>query len=313
MRKLLLMTVVILIWAWATAGVASADNGPHGGYTPATDACAGCHRAHTAIGPQLLVELTTYDLCMTCHGSSATGAVTNVYDGVLEAAAGSNLGTPLNGGGFVNYHATGITSAHDVSNTITDAWGNGVDRGMEAAMAGGQGLDCASCHDPHGSTNYRILKLTVNGQAVTVTQVDEGAQIYDSEQWPANISNICAACHGAYHETAANVGSDTAGQIYGGGYTHRVDMAYNAGAYTGHPNPETTPLGGYTLPLADSGGGNLVACSTCHLSHGSSAAMSGYADGGPTGSGTLPGNTTAADSALLRLDNRAVCEVCHRK
>ena len=313
MRRVFSVAAVVCVLACVTAGMAFADNGPHGGYTPTTDACAGCHRAHTAQGPYLLVELSTYDLCMTCHGSSATGAVTNVYDGVLEATAGSNIGTPLNGGGFVNYQTVATTSAHDVLNTITDAWGNGVDRGMQAAMADGEALDCASCHDPHGSTNYRILKLTVNGQAVTVTQVDEGSQVYDSEMWPADISNICAACHGAYHETAPDVGSDSTGWMYGGGYTHRVDMAYNAGPYAGHPNPETTPLGGYTLPLAASGGGDLVACSTCHLSHGSSAAMAGYADGGPTGTGTLPGNTTAADSALLRLENRTVCEVCHRK
>jgi hypothetical protein len=27
----------------------------------------------------------------------------------------------------------------------------------------------------------------------------------------------------------------------------------------------------------------------------------------------LPGNTSATDSALLRLPNRGVCEVCHQK
>ena len=88
--------------------------------------------------------------------------------------------------------------------------------------------------------------------------------------------------------------------------THRIDMA-NA------PAVETVGFGGYKLPLAETGTQNRVVCQTCHLPHGTSAAMTGFADGGPTGSGTLPGNTTATDSALLRLDNRGVCEVCHQK
>ncbi len=307
MKKLILVTVVVLALALAMVGLTSANNGPHGGYTATTDACAGCHRAHTAAGPKLLIEDSTFALCMSCHGSTATGAVTNVNDGVLEAVAGSNTGTPLNGGGFTNYQTAATTSTHDVSETVTDAWGNGVDRGTLAALAAGEALGCASCHDPHGSPNYRIIKATINGNAVTVTQVDEGAQVYDAESWPADMSNVCAACHEAYHETAANVGSDTAGQVFGGGYTHRIDMPYN---YGGNANPETVGMGGYTLPL---GGTDLVVCNTCHLSHGTSAQMTGFADGGPTGGGTLPGNTTATDSALLRLDNRGVCEVCHQK
>ena len=42
--------------------------------------------------------------------------------------------------------------------------------------------------------------------------------------------------------------------------------------------------------------------------HGSSAAMTGITDGAG-----LPGETSATDSALLRLENRGICEVCHQK
>jgi len=248
---------------------------------------------------------------MSCHGNSATGSVLNVSDGVLEAVAGSNTGTALNGGGFDFYNAVATTSSHDVSGAVTGAWGNGVNRGVTGALAAGDALDCASCHDPHGSPNYRIIKGTVNGNATTVTQVDEGAQVYDAESWPANMSNVCASCHSAYHQTAAGVGSDAV-EAANGGYTHRVDMSY---VYGTNANPETvgyTDTGGTNVkvPLA---GADLVTCNTCHLSHGSSSAMAGYADGGPTGTGTQPGNTTAAGSALLRLDNRGVCEACHQK
>ena len=315
MKKFLLLLVLGLVLVLGTASMVSANAGPHGGYTATTDACAGCHRAHTATGPQLLVESSTYALCMSCHGTAGTGADTNVEDGFfLSSRSPSTDGTanttdnaPLLGGGFTNYGGFATTSNHDVSGTITDAWGNGGTRGVATALAASETLDCASCHDPHGSNNYRIIKETINGNPVAGAQVDEGAaKDYDDEDCPATMSNVCAACHTAYHVTTAGSGSDGA-MVATGGYTHRVDMPYTYGS---NVNPETPGWGGYTLPLADSGTGDLVACSTCHLSHGSSAAQGTNSEGatGPD----VPGGT-GDSSALLRLDNRGVCEVCHQK
>jgi predicted CXXCH cytochrome family protein len=316
MKKLIIVLVFTAALLLAFAGAVSANGGPHGGYTATTDACAGCHRAHTAVGPNLLVQTSTYALCMSCHSNAGTGADTNVEDGYfLSTRSSSTTGTanttdnaPLLAGGFARYKGNAVTSSHDATGASgRAAWGNGTsNRGVAVNITEVQ-FNCASCHDPHGSPNYRILKETVNGSAVTVAQVDEGAgKDYDTEQWGAGQSNICSACHGAYHKTAAGQGSTPDGTTY----THRVDMSY---AYGGNVNPETTGFGTLTLPLAQTGTANAVVCQTCHLPHGSSAAMTGIANGGPTGAGTVPGNTTAADSALLRLDNRAVCEVCHQK
>lgn len=49
------------------------------------------------------------------------------------------------------------------------------------------------------------------------------------------------------------------------------------------------------------------ACTTCHVSHGSNAEMTG------TSSGTFPypDGTTGASSRLLKVDNRGTCQVCH--
>ena len=66
MNRILLLTLVALVLAFATVGLASADGGPHGGYTATSDACAGCHRAHTAVAPKLLVD-TGLSLCQSCH------------------------------------------------------------------------------------------------------------------------------------------------------------------------------------------------------------------------------------------------------
>ena len=313
MKKYLWLLVLVMLLALGTVSLASANGGPHGGYTATTDACAGCHRAHTASGANLLIVTDTFTLCMTCHDSAGTGADTNVEDGLYTAArstttvgaANTTDGGDLLGGGFTNYLTVGVTSAHEVDGSSTNvAWGNGVARGAGAAITDAT-FTCASCHDPHGSTNYRILNTTINGNAVVVTQVDEGVQDYDDEDWPADMSNACVACHDSYHDNAlAKDGTSD---------THNVDMAFDAGINLGVDNPETLGYLTYYLPLADTGVTDIVTCNTCHLSHGSSAAMTGSADGGPDGSGSVPGDTTATDSALLRLDNRGTCEVCHQK
>lgn len=319
-RKLFLFVFVLMVTvAFAAAGKVTANGGPHGGFTATSDACAGCHRTHTAAGPALLTETSTYQMCITCHGSTVTGANTNVMDGkYTNRNANSTMGQPntavngdLLGGGFVSYKGVTVTSSHNMGpgNSLA-AWGNGTAARGATSLISGQEFNCASCHDPHGSTNYRILKININGYGVGVARTDEGAlKDYDTENWGSGQSSICRACHIAYHQTAAGQGS-----IGPTNYTHRVDMSY---LYTNslitQVNPETVGYGGQKLPLALTGTSNLVVCQTCHIPHGSSAQMTGFANGGPTLNGSIPGETTATDSALLRLDNRAVCEACHQK
>ncbi|MGD8623355.1 MAG: cytochrome c3 family protein [Anaerolineae bacterium] len=324
MKKFVYITALSLILVLAMASPVLANGGPHGGYSATTDGCAGCHRAHTAIGPNLLVESSTYALCTSCHGAAGAGANTNVDDGYYLSSRDDSSGdgnhgaantpdyAPLLGGGFVNYEGQPVTSIHSPDGTELGAWGNGVARGSLADLS--EPLRCASCHDPHGSPNYRIVNETINGNPVAVAQVDEGAaKDYDTEQWGSGTSSICQACHGAYHVTRPGSGSDNSddgmGNLdYGGDistFAHRINMTYNYGA---NANPETVGLGGYFLPLAESGAGDLVVCMTCHRPHGTSVLMTGITDGAG-----LPGETSATDSALLRIDNRGVCEVCHQK
>jgi len=313
MKKILLIIALVAVLAFGVATMASADGGPHGGYTATTDACAGCHRAHTATGPNLLAATSTYDLCITCHGNTATGAQTNVIDGVYEATAGTNSGTPLLGGGFTNYNTKTVTSKHAPDGTSSDAWGNGVNRGVTAALT--SALTCASCHDPHGTDGYRLLRW---GPTLAADDYDSAAKSYTAEVWGnTKMSAFCANCHSSYHETAADVGNDTAAQTFAGTYTHRVDMVWNATAGTnvttasfGTNNPETagydgTASSGDEIPLAGAGNDTAV-CTSCHFPHGTSATATGYAaSAGPTGN--------AGSSALLRLDERGVCQACHQK
>lgn len=224
--RVMVVVSMTVAMTFLMSGTALANWGPHGGYgvfttsadtnlngeidpgeyvNPDTDACAGCHRAHTAVSSitwddnntpsetknALLIGdtgTTIKAFCYTCHADAGSGASTNVQSGVFDAVAGAGAwqnGGPagtdagygttesfengiLNGGGFEAMGATGtITSAH----TIDGAGGTAFGGGIEGLPNGGPGtaiatMDCVACHDPHGSSNYRILKDTVNGVTV---------------------------------------------------------------------------------------------------------------------------------------------------
>jgi predicted CXXCH cytochrome family protein len=120
------------------------------------------------------------EFCNACHGENAPGAATNVVGGIFDAGPTSGTGSPagsyqyqsestfgaaLNGGGFgVSKDAdTGLwepsTSVHNME-AVGPLWGAGT------AVPTSPIMTCTSCHDPHGTSNYRLLKAEVNGNTV---------------------------------------------------------------------------------------------------------------------------------------------------
>ena len=183
MRKLSLVLsfAVVASVLLIAPSIALANFGVHGGYSMDTDACAGCHRAHTAASSitwtnrdgdrrnALLLSTATelYQFCFTCHGGAAAGADTNVVDGVYEGTAFGTTGMGLNSGAFGD-HVVG-RNKHTYVGGTWGAWGGGA-TGREGIISTGYGnqivMTCGSCHDVHGSSNYRLLKDVVNGVTV---------------------------------------------------------------------------------------------------------------------------------------------------
>lgn len=423
--------VLAVVLSLALAGAAFANFGPHGGYVDDTDACAGCHRAHTSFsslgwtdksgtygGNALLVGgyTNTTEFCNACHGDLAPGASTNVVMGKFDggpssaggAAAGglndgvttayvtdSTFGAPLNGGGFtqsanlVDWEASGagayknVTSAHSMEK-VGVLWGAG------AAATSQVTLTCTSCHDPHGSSNYRLLKDSVNGVAVggytgdtpngvvfsTETGYDtvyadggwlkhEDGQLQMAAYVPnytsgssqirsgrvlgaESLSVWCSACHTQYNqkESAYSYGSYEGGGAVGSMTRHRhpVDMPLTAGdTQLQVMAQETADTDGLDrkIPLEVNPGvasvrQNTVGCLTCHYAHGGSATMTGWSaahleqingvwapvrdavagvEPDKADVAAIGGNVgvIAGTSALLRADQRGVCERCHNK
>jgi len=130
---------------------------------------------------------TMTEFCNACHGSAAPGASTNVVDGVFDGSntpeggpstgssmptsaaqpymTASTTGNGLNGGGFGDAYNVDsgtfipVTSAHSME-SVGVLWGAG--SGSDETLS----LTCTNCHDPHGSSNYRLLKDSVNGVTV---------------------------------------------------------------------------------------------------------------------------------------------------
>ena len=370
MKKLIFLGMgSALIFAMGGVGPASADAGPHIS-TAATVAgdyqltavgagrCAGCHRTHTAKGA-LLLKAAQPQLCYNCHGAAAPGSTTDVVNGtnggalalrgggfatalISSAAASKHMEPPTTSprwnatNQLVPVAAVGAptTSRHEIDGTTAGTmWGNGaISAGVNTGKAGVI-LECASCHDPHGNGNYRILKPVPtgadNGIVITPAVIADPSAVPPVVGVPAVMGpapvNIPDAASKVY--TTLNYWSvvdRTVPMVKGGpaplatetdGYIGNVGK-WCATCHTRYmaaaPDYETNSGDAvftyrHTSARADKAGVSRPNCIQCHVSHGSNAVMIGSAIG------VNPGDTPAAgaDSRLLRINNRGTCVMCH--
>ncbi|HKZ51429.1 MAG TPA: cytochrome c3 family protein, partial [Dehalococcoidia bacterium] len=104
----------------------------------------------------------------------------------LQMRIGTNPNV-LNGGGFINVNGLPITSRHneDPAENALNPWGYNSNTGQNTNALINP-LQCTSCHNPHGTANYRLLKQTVNSQTVNVKAWYSGA--FTKDEGGAGIS-----------------------------------------------------------------------------------------------------------------------------
>lgn len=391
-----ILIAAAMIAVLAAPGVALANNGPHGGYISNTDACAGCHRAHTAPSSitwtdnngtaqsALLLSDSSqvYLFCLACHDSTSQGADTNVLDGIYEGTAYGTQGADMISGAFgredivggvpgiYDAHNNRVTSTHTMNGQSWGAWGGGAFGSTSTIDATGNYpsllgtgnkivMDCGTCHDPHGSSNYRILKDVVNGVQVGgysggganptptpyVISNEVGYPVggfalhtaypgYDPDYTVAQYAKApngtdaskgmvgwCIGCHTTY---ATKTSTYDAGDGFGFIDRHRHPMNVPLSNFAG---PRSLVITASVLPLDHApaashplvnSSSDWIECLTCHNAHGASTVMTGYANVADpandlrpdTGLGGVPPTN---DSALLKMNNRGVCEACHNK
>lgn len=192
MRRLSLLIAGGALWLFLLAVPALADNGPHvkGSFGATPSACASCHRAHSAVAPDLLQQPVA-NICLSCHGTGATGSRLDVTDGAAfnpgvahlagnDPTFADNYTGALRGGGFayalidtsnstagsrlatigVRTPPRASTSSHSVDGSAVTMWGAGPNDPGSTGGKANVDMTCGSCHDPHGNGQYRILRAT---------------------------------------------------------------------------------------------------------------------------------------------------------
>jgi len=263
--------------------------------------CSDCHILHYSEsggpppqvepgGPfrQLIVRATTNKLCLFCHDGSDPKA-----PDVLEPVAMyDGTGDETSGAGFFANSGGDNPKGHDLGLTKPTPFGS------QANVT----LTCASCHDPHGTPNYRnVLTAPAGGVGVEVVM---GRDVYresspgdppsaaastaaykrSNEGYKANTSRWCVECHDALKPHVA-------GSIRVENH-HLVDVRLDGPGYPTDPGHWAGGAGsGFGAATGDDVEGiprlrfqspaaidfpssrtvspaNQVMCGSCHLAHG---------------------------------------------
>ncbi len=276
--------------------------------------CSGCHVAHggepgVLAGPSvdggLLIAESPSDVCLLCHAES------------LGAVLGSDPLAPppeRGAGNFVFLLEDNINDAAGGASDpiLGDASGHNLAApghvlGPDPRHARSPGgsfpasrLGCTSCHDPHGSSSFRMLRGAGPVESAMFTfsypaPLAEGTGVSSSPEtdshhtaYLAGMSNWCANCHGQYHEAGS-----------GSAFEHPVDVSLGTtvSARYHEYRGDGDPTGGLRstaylaeVPFEDPGNTtsstegpesrSRVMCLSCHRAHGSSSPAAGRWDFG---------------------------------
>lgn len=142
-------------------------------WSGSTAKCLSCHDGTVSVGALYWSNATANpSVTMTGADADPDGSIGNAAYIIPDAATGADLrgnhpvGVPYSYQQQVSTY-NGISTGPDVRLTEWVAQPTGVKifgaGGGGAPVAGAAGIECASCHDPHGTGNTFFLRITKSG------------------------------------------------------------------------------------------------------------------------------------------------------
>ncbi len=292
----------VTMWGYGPNVTGSKDSGKAG----VALTCASCHDPH-GNGQYRILKPGPDD---SYSGTSGTVQIndattksyvvpaTGGYGVIGESNADNTIdGSPLNQAGTANANALQYDTATKIwSGTYLEAssrWcttchsrymGYTGSAGQNNWTAGGTGDDLYK----YKHATYDIVDSLTNSTPGALSGVI--TPIGDGTNRPTQVNS--AAVLGTY---ASN------------GVTYRGIAARDSG---GGVMVDGVSISGYVKVVGDRLTTHAPRCITCHVSHGSNAAVGTFAT---TGESLVTGTTFGTDSSLLRRDGRGVCQSCHKK
>jgi hypothetical protein len=330
--------------------------------------CNACHTMHNSennativtggtqglgVSAYLLKAAKPTDTCLLCHATGSRGVFG--VDPMAPAKAG---GGTSGGGDFVFLTEDNLYDGHGSSTIPGYQAGHNVISTMKAVGAdpvnttspGGDypaaSLACTSCHDPHGTDEFRILY-----GANRIVKGDDGASFVflnpapEAAAAPSNngetntnhtayvsgMSAWCGNCHGDFHDNDTNLihpsGTTLGGTIAAAynAYNGTTDCVTNPPLAPGAPCGTGDQATAYLaqVPFEDAGAtptstagpnaSSRVMCLTCHRAHATSAPNAGRWDFQVTllsedGEGGAYALPNPYDG-----NQRSLCNKCHSK
>jgi predicted CXXCH cytochrome family protein len=192
MKKSIFAIAIALVVLAALATVVMADNGPHGSFSSTTDACASCHRAHSAsFGGNALLINNPEAVCLECHNGE--GAGTNVLYGVWNQGLNGDASTTSTFGGSDSYYGgTGATVQGTDGGSLL-AGGFNFTR-MATAWSGANFYTGGSAPASRATTSHH----TYDGTAGTVWgsgASDSDTIVSGNYSYGAQYNLECISCH----------------------------------------------------------------------------------------------------------------------
>jgi hypothetical protein len=310
--------------------------------------CNGCHTMHNSqdgalVDPDspngnafLLVDASPSDVCIACHDHIEQTLGTDPLNPPALKGAGNfvylledNLNDGHNGG--LN-PIPGDAAGH---NLVAPGFGLAADGTLALSPGGGFPaalMGCTSCHDPHGTQDFRFLygtgRLAQNFFPFTnPAPTAEGLSLFFGAEGPTShtayqggMSAWCGNCHGNFHNNNTQL-IHPSGQVLGGTIATTYGLYNGSDAIlTGDPALSYLPEVPFedaavtTSSTAGPSASSQVSCITCHRAHASSAPDAGrwdfsvtflHEDGLESGSYAIPNPYSYTQ--------RSLCNKCHKK